>query len=72
MTIEKLDRMAHKGEPPPPKLTHFEKVYYREVRQLYANVENGLLSVEEAKKQKKEVVESYNLIMKCMEESKDE
>ena len=71
MTIEYLDKLAHKGEPSPPRLTHFELIYYREVRKLYADVANGSLSVDDAKQQKKEVVEAYKLIMKCMEEANE-
>ena len=61
MDIKELDKMAKNGEPMPLPMPAYEQAYYQASRYLYLQFLDGKLSIEQCRKEKQEIIESYNL-----------
>ena len=59
MTMKALDKMAKEGKPMPNGLAMYEQCYYIISRGLYEQYAAGMISLEEARREKKQAVKSY-------------
>lgn len=61
MTLKELDQLAKKGAPMPEGLPMHEQCYYISSRGLYAQYQAQHLTLEDAKKEKIEILKQYEL-----------
>lgn len=59
MNIKQLDKLAKDGAPMPSGLPMHEQCYYIASRGLYEQYANQTITLEKAKKEKKEVIKQY-------------
>ena len=52
--------MAKNGEPMPLPMPAYEQAYYQASRYLYLQFLDGKLSIEQCRKEKQQIIESYN------------
>lgn len=60
MNLKELDRLAKEKTPMPAKLTMYEQAYYIASRGLYEQYNSGLITLEDAKKEKQQVITLYH------------
>ena len=61
MEIKQLDKLAKEKAPMPNGLPMHEQCYYIASRGLYDQYEKKIITLEEAKKEKQEVIKTYEL-----------
>ncbi len=61
MEIKELDKLAKEKAPMPEGLPMYEQCYYIASRGLYEQYEKNVISLEQAKMEKKEVLNAYQL-----------
>lgn len=61
MEIKQLDKLAKEKVPMPSGLPMHEQCYYIASRGLYAQYDDKIISLEQAKREKKEVIEQFNV-----------
>lgn len=61
MEIKQLDKLAKEKAPMPSGLPMHEQCYYIASRGLYEQYEKQIISLEEAKREKQEVINAYQL-----------
>lgn len=59
--IKQLDKLAKEKAPMPNGLPMHEQCYYIASRGLYAQYEQKVITLEEAKREKKEVINEFNI-----------
>ena len=61
MEIKQLDKLAKEKAPMPQGLPMYEQCYYIASRGLYEQYERKVISLEEAKREKQEVIKAYQI-----------
>lgn len=61
MEIKQLDKLAKEKAPMPSGLPLHEQCYYIASRGLYAQYDQKIITLEEAKREKQHVIEQFNL-----------
>ncbi|MEG2896585.1 MAG: hypothetical protein RR887_13545 [Niameybacter sp.] len=59
MTRKQLDQLAKQDQPLPTQLIFFETSYYLAARYLYRQFDKGEITLEQARKEKEQVLEQF-------------